>query len=214
MKQWEDYLYSNGVLKNKKNIVDFDMLQNFEFGICQINELFLLQSPLQLPSGFQSLKLIHKTLFEDIYDWAGKTRDVEIRKSLDEPFFTSVKLINKKANEIFYGLERLNYFINDSFESFVVHIGELLVKLNDLHPFREGNGRAIKVFLNYIAISNGYFLDYSKIDANHWNQISSTAHTLGNSSQIKEVLERCITQINDSNYINSFRKALNLHLLK
>ncbi len=210
MKKWEDYLYPNGVLKNKKGIEDFDLLLAYEFAITQISNLQLLYNPIKSNIGFDLLKEMHNQLFCDIYDWAGKLRDVEIRKSVDEPFFTSTKLIKKKAEEIFYNLKRSNYFLGNSKEQFIIHSAELLAKLNDLHPFREGNGRTNKLFLSYIAIINGYQFNYNEIEQNLWIKASATAHTLGDISGLINLLKISITHINDVEYIDKFRKALSL----
>lgn len=213
MKKWEDYLYPNGVLKNKQSLKDLDALLLYEYNLTQTLADDLIEQPLKGNIDFNLFKELHKNLFNEIYDWAGKLREVEIRKSSDEPFFTSTKLLKKKADEIFYDLKRANYFLNDNKEKFVIHSAELLAKLNDLHPFREGNGRTTKLFLNYLAIVNGYTFNYDNVHKDVWNKMSATAHTLGDTTGLISILNSSIEPLYDLEYINKFRKSLGIPLL-
>ena len=208
--EWEDYIYPSGVLRNKLNIDNFEILSQKEFLISSLLNFKIMVDPIKGNLDFDMLKKIHQSLFEPLYSWAGKLREVEMRKSIDEPFFTSVSLIKQKAVKIFYSLQRARYFINDPKEKFIIHCSELLASLNDLHPFREGNGRANKTFLNYIAIANGYIFNYKKVDEETWTIASATAHRLCLNNLLIKVLSDCIENVEDKNQIEKYRKSFNI----
>ncbi len=212
MKTWEDYLYPNGVLKNKKGIQDFEEFISFEYEKTGLRFNEIKNKPLIKKLDFQGLKQIHKYLFNEIYDWAGEIREVDIRKDADSPFFVTPKSINKTAEQMFYALQRSNYFTNSKTkEQFLNQASDFLDKLNYLHPFREGNGRTQKVFMNYIAGVNGYTFDYSLVTKEEWNR-AFTSMNMGFTNRIQDVLSKAIKDI-PIKEINKYREAFRLPLL-
>ena len=81
---------------------------------------------------FKGLADIHRTLFEDIYDFAGKVRDVNIAK--DDFRFAPVMYLNTSID-----------YIDNIPQNTYDEIIEKYVEMNILHPFREGNGRATRI---------------------------------------------------------------------
>lgn len=215
MMTWEDYLYSNGVLKNKLNIQDFNKLQKVEYAISQNAEDDLYIKPATGELNFSLLKQIHRGLFGDLYDWAGQIRQVEIRKSTDDPFFTSVSQIESQANSLFYSVKRDNFFQNcHSKEEFINKSADFLNRLNTIHPFREGNGRAQKLFMNYLAVINGYFFNYDKISKDDWNKAFEGSLHSGFYDRIAKALNQIVEPINDLELVNLYRRSFNLNEIK
>ena len=105
---------------------------------------------------------IHRFLFEDIYDWAGELRTVEISKK-GTTFANTAELENLCIN-CFERLKKLNYFKGLEFPEFVENIVDLYCVTNKIHPFREGNGRTQRIFISQLIRYNGYDIDFSKID--------------------------------------------------
>lgn len=106
-----------------------------------------------LPAGkFSTLKKIHKFLFEDIYDFAGEIRTVNMAKG------------NFRFAPIMYlqdALKNIDEMPQSSYEEIV----EKYVEMNIAHPFREGNGRSTRIWLDHILKNEiGKVVDWSKVD--------------------------------------------------
>ena len=123
-------------ISKKKAVMLFDkhILQNIKCG-----EFFTLQA-------------IHKYLFEDIYDFAGKLRNVNIAKG------------NFRFAPIIYieeALKNIDKMPQSTFDEII----EKYVEMNVAHPFREGNGRSTRIWLDHILKNEiGKVIDWSKVD--------------------------------------------------
>lgn len=106
-----------------------------------------------LPAGkFATLQAIHKYLFEDIYDFAGKIRTVNIAKGN----FRFAPLMYLQA-----ALENIDKMPQSDFDEIV----EKYVEMNIAHPFREGNGRSTRIWLDHILKNKiSKVVDWSKVD--------------------------------------------------
>lgn len=106
-----------------------------------------------LPAGkFSTLQVIHKYLFEDIYDFAGELRTVNISKGN----FRFASLMYLQA-----ALENIDKMLQSTFDEIV----EKYVEMNIAHPFREGNGRSTRIWLDHILKHEiGKVVDWSKVD--------------------------------------------------
>ena len=106
-----------------------------------------------LPAGtFSTLQTIHKYLFEDIYEFAGEIRNVNIAKGN----FRFAPLMYLKP-----ALENIDKMPQSNFDEIV----EKYVEMNIAHPFREGNGRSIRIWLDHILKNEiGKVIDWSKVD--------------------------------------------------
>lgn len=98
------------------------------------------------------MQFIHKFLFEDIYDFAGKIRKVNIAKGN----FRFAPLMYLNA-----ALENIDRMPQNDFDKIV----EKYVEMNIAHPFREGNGRSMRIWLDHLLKTEiGKVVDWSKID--------------------------------------------------
>ena len=106
-----------------------------------------------LPAGkFVTLQAIHKYLFEDIYDFAGEIRTVNMAKGN----FRFAPLMYLQA-----ALENIDKMPQSTFDEIV----EKYVEMNIAHPFREGNGRSTRIWLDHILKNEiGKVVDWSKVD--------------------------------------------------
>lgn len=150
-----------GVLSNKLDIDDPEKLQNTEYDLVAKNISKAIQD--KLPEKFDYIFLLelHQQLFGEIYDFAGKPRTVNISKPDSPVPFCYCDFIESEANRIFSELKRLNYLANLEKPEFIEQLTWLSSELNALHPFREGNGRTIRLFLSLLAKNDGYFIDFS-----------------------------------------------------
>ena len=104
------------------------------------------------PGKFSSLQAIHKYLFEEIYDFAGKIRTVNLAKGN----FRFAPLIYLQA-----ALDNIDKMPQSNFDEIV----EKYVEMNIAHPFREGNGRSTRIWLDHILKNEiGKVVDWSKVD--------------------------------------------------
>ena len=179
-------------LINKFDIRDEKQLDSIESHITLAKISILQQNPINGNFDFEHYKAIHKFIFEDIYDWAGTIRTVDISKK--GTMFVKAEEINIIAAACFENLKKHNYFKNLSIDDFVEKLTDFYCVTNTLHPFREGNGRTQRVFLSYLALNAGYELDFSGIDTDVL--MVATIHAAnGVDVHLKESLREIITPI-------------------
>ncbi len=138
-----------------------------------------------LPAGkFSTLQVIHKYLFEDIYDFAGKIRTVNIAKGN----FRFAPLMYIEA-----ALENIDKMPQLSFDEIV----EKYVEMNIAHPFREGNGRSTRIWLDHILKNEiGKVVDWSKVDKEDY--ILAMERSPIKDIEIKHLLKSALTDEIDS----------------
>jgi len=152
------YTNKNGVLYNLANIENEDVLAVFESLKVSKRLEELYENPIQIIDS-ESLIYIHRYLFQDVYEWAGKTRTVNISKD-GKPFFegerfeTGFKYVNSLITDF------KNIEINDK-RKIARTLAEILDNVNFLHPFREGNGRTQRELL---ALEKGFTLNLNPPD--------------------------------------------------
>ena len=157
-----EYCYPNtSILKNKLNITNDDDLYKAEMELVAYSITNLVQEPIKGNFDFEHLKLIHKRLFEKVYDWAGIPRKCAIAK---KDLFCLPQYIDNYANDIFRKLEKCNYFITYNYERKLKCLVEIFADINALHPFREGNGRSQREFIEELAKINGIYLDLTSVE--------------------------------------------------
>lgn len=105
---------------------------------------------------------IHRFLFEDLYEWAGKPRTVDIAKKGTQ--FCLAAQIESTSSAIFSRLEKQCFLVGLDKAHFISAIVDLYERTNELHPFREGNGRTQRVFLSQLARHAGYVIDFARVD--------------------------------------------------
>lgn len=149
-------------LINKMDIRDESELAETESALTLANISLLEQEPIEGNFDFAHYKAIHKFLFEDLYDWAGELRTVNLSKQGTR--FVPADEIERIGNAMFARLEKADYFRQDDFDTFVGHITEFYCDTNLLHPFREGNGRTQRVFLTQLIRHAGYTIDFGSVD--------------------------------------------------
>lgn len=143
------------VLENKLGLTSSADLAREEERISKKKAVELFEAGLldTLPAGkFVTLQAIHKYLFEDIYDFAGEIRTVNMAKGN----FRFAPLMYLQA-----ALENIDKMPQSNFDEIV----EKYVEMNIAHPFREGNGRSTRIWLDHILKNEiGKVVDWSKAD--------------------------------------------------
>jgi len=155
------YTYDNSsVLKNKANHRTQEALDKFE-RLSNINRM--VEDPPQGNFDYAHLKALHYHLFQDVYDWAGKERNVSISKG--QTPFANPRFIENCATELLHKLVKEDCLKGLSPEEFVERAAHYVLELNLVHPFREGNGRVIRYFLTLLAQNAGYDVDIPALKA-------------------------------------------------
>lgn len=188
-----DYFYKGTyVLKNNLEIKDEEQLNIFErkytsLRIAKITDPEVKHSPIQGNFDFNHYKQIHHYIFQDIYPWAGELRKCEINKSV---IFCLFNFIDELAADYFNGLKYENYYIEYDEATKIAKLVELFGNLNALHPFREGNGRTQRIFIETLAKINGLNLDLTEISQQ--DMINASFESInGNDSKLFELFNKC-----------------------
>ena len=143
------------ILENKLGLTSSADLARAEERVSKkrASELFDCKLLDSFPAGkFETFQIIHKYLLEDIYDFAGEIRTVNIAKG------------NFRFASVMYLQEALGN-IDKMPQSNIDEIVEKYVEMNIAHPFREGNGRSTRIWLDHIPKTEiGKVMDWSKVD--------------------------------------------------
>lgn len=182
----DDYYAGTNCLINKFNIQNEEQLAKIEASITLAKSAELERNFISYSFDFEHYKQIHRYLFEDLYDWAGKVRTVDISKKGTN--FISAENIEVVANACFDRLKSHNYFRNVDFEDFVENIVDFYCSTNMLHPFREGNGRTQRIFIAQLIRFCGYDINFSEIDTDEL--MVATIHSAnGITDYLKEIFK-------------------------
>ena len=177
------------VLKNKAGITDQDLLDEYEGDFTAIRLLELTQNPIQGSFDLAHLCKIHSYLFQDVYEWAGEVRSVDIIRG--DSRFCNVRQIQSYSHTIFSALSAEKYLVNLEPAVFANQLAHYLSEVNAIHPFREGNGRVQRLFISQLAEHAGYSLDYSALDQAELYPVMQ-ASFLGDERPLSELILKII----------------------
>lgn len=175
------------VLENKLNIKDSSELARQEEKISKKKALELFEKNIldSYEAGtFETLSKIHKYLFDEIYYFAGEIRNVNIAKG------------NFRFAPVMY-LEQSLKYIDKMPQSTYEEIIKKYVEMNAAHPFREGNGRAMRIWLDLILKKEiNAVVDWNKVDKNEY--LLAMERSPVKDVEIRELLKEALTnEIND-----------------
>lgn len=176
------------VLVNKLGIQDYEKLQVIERKLTMLRILDLIDKPIKGNFDFKHLCSIHYYIFQDVYDWAGKVRTVDIAKGNR---FCNVMFIETQAKEIFESLRKELFLEGLNQQELARRLAYYFSEINALHPFREGNGRSQREFIRSLALKNGYVLNFSNISAEEMLKASQESF-LCKYQAMEEIFEQCI----------------------
>ncbi|WP_425315043.1 Fic/DOC family protein [Stutzerimonas stutzeri] len=129
------------VLRNRFDLTDDQALHDAERTLSEIaaSAIDFDLPPYDLPY----LQRIHRTLFVDIYEWAGELRTVDISKG--NTHFCDVTRIEAESAKLFRRLAEANWYEGMTRQQLTCAVAELYGDLNMIHPFREGNGGRLRL---------------------------------------------------------------------
>jgi len=128
--------------------------------------IILSSHPIKGNLDYEHLKAIHHFLFSDVYDWAGQDRydaNIVAEFGKGKTLFTAYDKLSQVSKVLFNALKDEAFFKDQDLESFGKSAAIFMNGLNILHPFREGNGRVQRIFMQYLAENAGYVLNFKNI---------------------------------------------------
>ena len=176
------------ILKNKLRIKDQKALEDTETVLLSDTyEYFLEKQELgKMKFDTDLIFDIHKYFLGTLYSWAGKTRNVQISK--DGVLFCKAEHIESAMKDFNKLMKKLltKKPINKS--DFAEKLAIIHCEFNAIHPFREGNGRTIRLFLDLLALENGYdLIDFGKTTKKAYIE-ACIAGMSGDCSKMKSVI--------------------------
>lgn len=178
------------ILKNKLNIHDESRLLEFEIWLVSIRLYQLQVQPISGSFDFEHLCSIHYHVFQDVYDWAGKQRTVDIAKG--NSLFCPAWNIYGYADDVFRDFYKDCINSSSSIEQFVKIFAAHYADLNALHPFREGNGRSQREFCRELCLKCGYLFDLTRTCRDEMLQASIKSLEIGDNTGLEAIFRKCI----------------------
>ena len=177
----------SGILRNKLGLHDALTLETVETQLVSAQVLIILNE--SIPARFDShlLRSLHWRLFHQLYDWAGEYRTVEISKGSSR--FARSEHIPQQVDIVLADLENKCTSWKQRNCTIPEVVAHFYSELNAIHPFREGNGRTIRLFLLLLAIQHGWFVDWKQMTPEE-NITASQAAFYGNEALLKEIVSR------------------------
>ena len=178
------------MLDNKLGITDSTELARTEEKISKQKAIEMFENGFLEklePGTYESLAAIHKYLFDEIYDFAGKIRGVNLSKGN----FRFAPLMYLEA-----ALQSIDKMPQSTFDEII----EKYVEMNVAHPFREGNGRSTRIWLDLMLKKEiGYVVDWSKVDKEDY--LLAMERSPIRDIEIKHILKNALSDDIDSREI-------------
>ena len=175
------------MLENKLGLTSSAELARMEEQLSKKKAVLLFEKGIldSLPAGkFSTLQAIHRYLFEDIYEFAGEIRKVNMAKGN----FRFAPLMYLDA-----ALENIDKMPQADFDEII----EKYVEMNIVHPFREGNGRSARIWLDHMLKQEiGKVIDWSKVDKEDY--LLAMERSPDKDIEIKYLLKNALTDEVDS----------------
>jgi len=177
---WESYYVpgtydpatGDGTLENLLGESDPQALRHREYSYTKRRMVELRDGTTAIPQTFDAehLKAIHKYLFQDVYQWAGQWRTVDMAKDVTD--FLGVHQIDSYLADMARYVAHTHWDWLSRRET-VEELSTVFALLNHAHPFREGNGRASRMFLRDIAARSHFEVKFARVGRDLWNQASA-----------------------------------------
>lgn len=181
-----------GVLRNLVGAKTSADLARAEADLVAARIIQLRDHRLVMPSrDVNEILGLHRHLFQDLYSWAGSTRTVDIKRG-DGDFFAPWQGILRNIDvvlEDLYAHDCLRGLEQDDFTTILTRFYD---DLNFIHPFREGNGRAQRLFWSRVAFDAGWILDWSSVHGPELNEASRLAREDLKLAPLQQTLAKCI----------------------
>jgi cell filamentation protein len=133
----------------------------------------LIDNPLSGESDLAHLKAIHRYMFQDVYEWAGQFRTVNISKG--GRLFGLADFLEPSLQQVLTKLAAEKHLVNLDADTFAGRAAYFLGELNAAHPFREGNGRMQREFIREQGLKAGHYIDWRAATAEEMIEASQVS---------------------------------------
>ncbi|HIB8958704.1 TPA: putative adenosine monophosphate-protein transferase Fic [Enterobacter ludwigii] len=190
----DPYLYPGlNVMRNCLNIRQADRLAKASYEITALRVATLGLGP--SAPGLPHLCAIHRHLYQDIFDWAGDIREIDIYQG--DTRFCHFAYIEKEGNVLVQDLEEEGYLNGLQKEEFVPRLSHYYCEINVLHPFRIGNGIAQRIFFEQLAIHAGYQLSWKDIDPGKWAAANQSG-AMGDLTALNAIFAKVVSEARET----------------
>ena len=186
------YCYPDSrVLRNKFNVRDSEALRRIEADISAARQSEMLAEPIKGRFTANHLCSIHRRLLGDVYTFAGKYRREDIAKG--DTRFVAAKDIEAKLKKLLSELANEKLLSGMDEGTLIKRAAYYMAELNYIHPFREGNGRAIREFMRLIFLHNGYEVNWAAVDVE--KLLQAMIDSVYDTGHLEWVLGQCVNKI-------------------
>lgn len=173
---WDSYFYpqpDQDTLRNLFDERDAVVLARLEYAMVARRNAELLAGQVAIPRAYDAdhVRAIHRHLFQDVYEWAGEYRTVNISKGAGRSFGDVKRELPRLLDDMRKHVAGTDWGRLDR-DSFAEQAAVVFAYLNQAHPFREGNGRTAKVFMEHVAERSHFTFDFGQVTPAVWNQAS------------------------------------------
>lgn len=190
----DPYLYPGlNVMRNRLGIHQFFFKQKTAYEMTALRAATIELGP--LVRGLPHLCAIHRQLYQDIFDWAGQLREVDIYQG--DTRFCHFAYIEKEGNALMQDLEEEGYLVGLAHEKFVERLAHYYCEINVLHPFRLGSGLAQRIFFEQLALHAGYALSWQGIAVETWKQANQSG-AMGDLSALQAIFQKAISEARET----------------
>jgi cell filamentation protein len=189
-------------VKNKLSATSHPELEAIEVDFVKARQIEHALDP-RIARTFDAahLKAIHRQLFQDVYDWAGHTRDEQVRlpdgtvasepllyRTGSKPFAVGSQ-ISDGLDALAARLKRADYLHELPRGEFAARAASVLADVNQIHAVREGNGRTQRIFMQELAENAGHSFDFRVVSRERMVQASIAAHEDRDIGPMKRMLD-------------------------
>ncbi|MFY3790239.1 Fic/DOC family protein [Ureibacillus sp. MALMAid1270] len=176
----EDTVLLSHSVQKVENFVELEKIEQYAFFI----RSFQIEQGIYKVQGFtfNDLVRLHHHLFQDVYTFAVEVRNVQLTKGNTR--FCQFQFIETMAKEIFKHLENESEWLTT--KEAAKRIAYFKAELNMLHPFREGNGRTIRIFIQNCAQAKGYMWHYNELQQDEY--IQAMIESTYNTTKLEEII--------------------------
>lgn len=190
----DPYLYPGlNVMRNRLGIHLFFFKQKTAYEMTALRAATIELGP--LVRGLPHLCAIHRQLYQDIFDWAGQLREVDIYQG--DTRFCHFAYIEKEGNALMQDLEEEGYLVGLAHEKFVERLAHYYCEINVLHPFRLGSGLAQRIFFEQLALHAGYALSWQGIAVETWKQANQSG-AMGDLFSLQAIFQKAISEARET----------------
>jgi cell filamentation protein len=171
---------------NKFGITDLADLQSVETPLALRRLLELQRGPVPGRFDTEHVQAIHRYIFQDVYEWAGELRTVNIAKP--GAIFPPPQYLQQNLDALFAELAQENHLMNLSPSDWAHRAAYFLGEINAIHPFREGNGRSQREFIRELAFAAGRRLVWEGHTRQEMIDASKLSHLRRDYSGLERIL--------------------------